>query len=225
MDNQQGNSEWVFGKLAYSIGAIFGDGSIGNYICKRGEGLQEIHVVTISNMDRECVQKVASEVNSLFDTEYFPHTFKNPNDTCMYRFLVNNRSIYTVFKYFVREKLLLPDEVFTASRDVKLSFLAGLFDTDGYVAEHAGYYRVGFGSRHRTFVEDIVRLMSKIGVQVGQIHEQTSGYGTRMYIIKPNIKSFVKAGCYFLIPRKSERLQVYIQNILKPSETIMPSPH
>lgn len=229
MDNQHGNLQWqdfmneYFEPLAYSIGALLGDGSVKTHICKCREGFQTIHAVVICNMDSDCINRVCLEVNTFFNKKYEIIPYKNGNGTLMYRLAINNSIIYELFHYFIGEKVLLPVEIFRVDRVSKLHFLAGLFDTDGYVSVSKGYYRVGYAARFKTLVEDVTRLMQKLGVKVGKVHEQVSGHGTTMYVIKPNIKSFIDAGCYFHIPRKAQRLLDY-QVIVKPSETIIPSP-
>lgn len=229
MDNQQGNlSQAIFlgaETMAYSIGAIFGDGSIGVYP-SGPNGVQ--YTVVIRNMDYECVRRVKDEVNEFFKEAHKIHTYTNPNGTLMYGVSFHSVHIHALFHYFVREKLLIPDEMFRINRDAQLDFVAGLFDTDGYVSIGVRD-RVGFASRHRTFVEDLVRLLSKLGVTVGSIYSQVSQYGTTIYVIKPNIRSFVNAGCYFYIPRKSNKLKGYgcvvrQKSEIEPSETIMSDP-
>jgi len=211
-----------FEPLAYSIGAMMGDGSVKKY----GDAVN----VNLRNMDLDCVQRVSIEVNSFFGTHYKTSSYINPNGTLMYGFNAANWLIYDLFNYFIREKLVIVDEIFRANRKSRLDFLAGLFDADGYVAEgknlNAKYgtsWRVGFASRHRTFVEDVARLLQKLGVKVGKVYEQLSGFSRTIYVIKPNIRSFVDAGCYFQIPRKAKKLRHYVEAV-KPSETIMPHP-
>jgi len=233
MDNQQGNShislEQFFEPVAYTIGALLGDGSVKCYTYITGEKRVMEYKVVIANMDKECVERVCGEINRFCDANYRVAEYENPHKTTMYRLAINNTPIYEFFHYFIGEKLFLADEVFRVGREAQLDFLAGLFDTDGTIAESSGYWRIGYAARTRTLVEDVARLLQKLGVKVGKIYEQVSGYGTTMYIIKPNIRSFVDAGCYFYIQRKVDRLYRYLNtvnrhNYMKPSETIMPDP-
>ena len=233
MDNQQGNLLYLMDKyvkpMAYSIGALTGDGTVKTHIVKRNNSFATIRMVSLSLMDIDCVERVCSEINEFFGKSYRVVKYENPDGTRMYRLAINKKAIYDFFNYFIGEKLFIRDEIFRADREARLDYLAGLFDTDGFVSEtkHPGAkygvsWRVGFASRHRTFVEDVARLLSKIGVKVGKVHEQTSQYDAKIYVIKPNIRSFVEAGCYFQIPRKAKRLSNYVDAV-KPSETIMPS--
>jgi len=223
MDNQQGNllnvMDKYFESMAYSIGALTGDGHTRNHIAIRegGKGFQIVYPVTISNMDRDCVGRVCWEINKLFDKGYDIVPYTNDNGTQMFRLAIGNCVINQFFTYFIREKQYIVDEVYRASKQAKLDYLAGLFDTDGYVAEvkqtqaKYGYsWRVGFASRHRTFIEDVTRLMQKMGVKVGSIYTQVSGHGTVIFVIKPNIRSFIETGCYFNIKRKNDRLNHYL---------------
>lgn len=209
MDNQQGNLSQAIllgaKSMAYSIGAIFGDGTIGAYPLDPS-GMQ--YTVSIRNMDYECVKRVNNEVSDFFKVPHKIYTYTNPNGTVMYGVSFHSIYVHAIFHYFVREKLFIPDEMFKIERESQLDFIAGLFDTDGYVTSK-GQYRIGFATRHRTFVEDLVRFLSKLGVNVGSIHSQVSQYGTTMYVIKPNIMSFIKSGCYFYIPRKFNNLKGY----------------
>ena len=229
MDNQQGNLQEImqdfFKHMAYSIGAMTGDGSINQYAYVDNRNHKEYtgYNVQFRCSDKWCVDYVCHEINHVFYKDYKVTSYENPNGTTMYQVVSGNRSLYMFYKYFIMEKLNIPDEAFRSSRDSQLNYIAGLFDTDGYVTESNGYYRVGFGSRHRTFVEDLSRMMQKLGVKIGKIHEQISQYNTRMFIIKPNIRSFIESGCHFTIPRKVDKLAKY-GIAVKPSETIMLNP-
>ncbi len=234
MDNQQGNSLQVMDKyievVGYSIGALLGDGSVKKYVTWNGERMLTNNNVMIANMDLECVVRVCEEINVLFGGNYTVSSYVNPNKTTMYSLAINNELIYDFFHYFIREKLFLADEIFRASKNARLNFVAGLFDTDGTIVENKNpgsrfglSWRLGYAARIKTLVEDVTRLLQKLGVKVGKIHEQISGHGTTMYVIKPNIRSFIDSGCFFHVMRKSSRIHKYL-DAMKPSETIMSNP-
>jgi DNA-binding transcriptional regulator WhiA len=218
MDNQQGNLpynlEQVMEPVAYTIGALLGDGSVKHHVSINSAGIMsKNYMVVIANMDRECVDRVCGELNRFCNTQYDVKEFINPNGTTMYRLAINNENIFTFFYYFIQDKMFIADEIFRASREARLNFIAGLFDTDGSIAQYSGYYRISYAARLRTLVEDVARLLQKLGVKVGKIHEQVSGYGTTIYVIKPNIRSFIDSGCYFYIQRKADRLYKYLNSV------------
>lgn len=233
MDNQQGNLQHYFEVMAYSIGALTGDGSVKEYVQWSEERAKMIvvHNASISGMDLECLERVCKEIYCLFGKMFEPVPYKNPNGTQMYRVGFGSLLTYTFFNYFIGNKLSISDEVFRASKKAKRDFIAGLFDTDGWIAHSNGYYRLGYAARYRTLVEDVARLLMKSGVKVGKINESVSGYGTIMYRITPNLRSFIDKGFYFYILRKAERIKLYKRStgfqsysVVKPSETIMPNP-
>uniref|UniRef100_A0A6M3JTH2 Putative homing endonuclease n=1 Tax=viral metagenome TaxID=1070528 RepID=A0A6M3JTH2_9ZZZZ len=236
MDNQQGNShilEECFESVAYTIGALMGDGQIKKYSLSNGA---IDYNVNIRCMDLDIICKVCSEINNYFGKDIRPHEYKNPNGTLMFRASFGNEFTYEFFNYFISVKALLPQEVFVSSRKAKTSFIAGLFDTDGWIAEtkrpQAKYgvgWKIGYAARFPTLVEDVSRLLMKSGVKVGGIRKEVSGYGTTMYKIYPNIRSFIDSGFYFFTSRKAERIERYKlfvcpQSYVEPSETIMSSP-
>lgn len=219
MDNPQGNLlQTISGEISrglnemtYSIGAIFGDGSVGSYPLSSG-GIT--YTVTIQCMDYEIVERVRNEVDRFFNESHNIMTITKPSGKPSYQVSFHSVYVNALFNYFVKDKHFIPDEVFNLDRDLRLDFIAGLFDTDGYVSVGARY-RVGFASRHRTFVEDLARMLKKLGVQVGAIYTQVSQYGTIMYVIKPNIKSFIESGCYFYCPRKYNKIKGYAPKIVE----------
>ena len=217
MDNQHGNlflMDKYFEVMAYSIGAMTGDGSVKKYLQKDANGkFYSAYNAGISSQDEECIGRVCYEVDCLFSKDFRPVPYRNPKGTQMYRTGFGSKITFDFFNYFIGEKLNLSDEVFRSSNKAKINFIAGLFDTDGWIAYSKGYYSLGFASRHRTFVEDVARLLMKAGVKVGKINEDISGFGTIMYRIRPNLKSFIDKGFYFHIKRKAERVKSYITSM------------
>ena len=107
-------------------------------------------------------------------------------------------------------KAKLPDWIFTADKDVKLAFIAGLMDSEGYVCvrEGRGQAHMGFKSTDLWF-NDFLRLLQSVGIVHGKIgveQPRKPGYRTpRRVTIK--LRSWVDAGGYFRIARKQERVE------------------
>ena len=226
MDNQQGQLQFLedlFQPLAYSVGAMIGDGCVRAYIHR---GNQMRYQTTILGMGKEPIDRVCREINSILPGNYNVVRYINRHGTTMYRLWMGKKIIYDFFHVLIGNKITLPDEVFQSNRKSKLDFLAGLFDTDGTVAvskqpgtKTGVRWKIMFAARHKSLVEDVARLLQQVNVKVGKITEYTkSGYRST-YTISPNIRSFIDAGCYFGSTRKAERLHDYLKAVL-PSETM-----
>ena len=210
-----------FGSLAYAIGAMTGDGSVKAYPVKGYEDSAISRDVHMTCRDADCVQRTCVEINDFFQTSYKISSFVNPNGTIMFGVRPRKTVIYDFFHYFIGDKLTLHEEIFRADKQDKLNFLAGLFDTDGWVTEYnkpnARYgagWEVGWGAKHVTLVEDVIKLLIGLGVKANKISSKISGFGTTMYNIRPNVCSFVEAGCYFQIPRKAKQLRHYTEAVI-----------
>lgn len=204
-----------FELVAYTVGALMGDGHVKAYMRKFG-GIH--HRVYIGCKDEDIIQIAKDQVNLLFETNYEVGTHTNPHGTLIYTLDVGRKNVYHFFHYFIRDKLTLPEVVFRASRKAQLEFLAGLFDTDGGIGEgrspdhkHGIRWSIYYTAKHRTLVEDVVRLLEELGVKPGKISVSFSkAYQSITYNISPNIRSFVAAGCYFALDRKARRLRRYL---------------
>jgi intein/homing endonuclease len=107
-------------------------------------------------------------------------------------------------------KAKLPDWIFTTDRDVKLAFIAGVMDSEGYVCvrEGRGQAHMGLKSTDDWF-PDFIRLMQSTGLVTGKMgveKPRKPGYRTpRRVMIK--LYSWIEAGAYFRIRRKQERVE------------------
>ncbi len=118
-------------------------------------------------------------------------------------------------------KLVFPDFIWSAARAERLAFVAGLMDSEGFVARHSlrakpteahwqltnrSYY-MGFKSCDE-WVPAFARLLETLGVQHGKIgieEPRQLGYKTpRRFTVK--MQSWIDAGCYFNIARKQDRV-------------------
>ena len=113
-------------------------------------------------------------------------------------------------------KMAIPSEVFQWSREMKLEFISGLMDSEGWVAEDKRVesnrrFCMGFKSCDVWF-DDFISLLDELGIRHGKICEEKprkSWYKTpRKVSIK--IQSFYDSGCAFKIRRKQERVEAFV---------------
>lgn len=110
-------------------------------------------------------------------------------------------------------KKKLPDDVFNWPRDEQTAFIAGLMDSEGFVAANKTNptnrrFYMGFKSCD-LWVRDFVRLLEHVGCRVGKVsveEPRKPGYKppTRFAI---KMQSWIDAGCYFNIARKQRRVE------------------
>ena len=108
-------------------------------------------------------------------------------------------------------KKKLPDDVFLWSGDEQIAFIAGLMDSEGFVAANKNptnrRYYMGFKSCD-LWVPDFIRLLESVGVMVGKVSTEAPrkpGYKVPMrFTIK--MQSWIDAGCYFNVQRKQTRV-------------------
>jgi hypothetical protein len=109
-----------------------------------------------------------------------------------------------------RGKAKLPSWIFSADKETKLAFIAGLMDSEGYVClkEGRGQAHMGFKSTDDWFF-DFLKLIQSVGIVHGKVGVETPrkpGYRVpRRVTIK--MRSWVDAGAYFRIARKQERVE------------------
>lgn len=109
------------------------------------------------------------------------------------------------------KKYIIPKYVFGWARDLKLAFIVGLMDSEGFVAGNSNHtgrrFYMGFKSCD-VWVPDFIRLIQSVGIQHGTIgieKPRFSGYKTPMrFAIK--MQSWVDSGARFNIARKQNRV-------------------
>lgn len=190
-----------FESLAYSVGAMIGDGCVKVYTVKSGRRIGHIHYnIGLDCADADCVYRTCTEINKFFSTNFKVKAYELPSGTLMHRFITGCELIYTLFHYFIRDKSRLPKEVFSASRKTKLDLLAGLLDTDGSTSGTL----IDFSQKSKTLMEDVIRLLTDLGIKSGVIYRHSR---SGVHRIRINAHSFITAGGYFHVPRKAERLK------------------
>lgn len=114
-------------------------------------------------------------------------------------------------------KQKLPDDLFCWSREEKLAFIAGLMDSEGFVAANKSNptnrrYYMGFKCCE-AWVAEFQRLLESIGIRTGKYSEEKPrlpGYKTpKRFHVK--MQSWIDAGAYFNIARKQNRVMEWAE--------------
>ena len=119
------------------------------------------------------------------------------------------------------KKRIIPDYVLGWQRDLKLAFIVGLMDSEGYVGgnrNHTGRrFYVGFKSCD-LWVPDFIRLLQSVGIQHGTVgveKPRREGYKAPMrFTIK--MQSWIDSGARFNIARKQSRVDEWAATVPDP---------
>jgi DNA polymerase I-like protein with 3'-5' exonuclease and polymerase domains/intein/homing endonuclease len=112
-----------------------------------------------------------------------------------------------------RKNLTIQDFVFNSSFEVKLAFIAGLLDTDGYLKSY-GKRRtaeVTFCSKSINLVSDLSCLLHSIGVECSIYTELNKTYNKYYHILRISAKgvqvlAFLGIDKYLTVPRKKQAI-------------------
>uniref|UniRef100_A0A6M3JC95 Putative homing endonuclease n=1 Tax=viral metagenome TaxID=1070528 RepID=A0A6M3JC95_9ZZZZ len=229
MDNQQGNLSFndmtmrILNTIPYAIGAFLGDGNarIHTGDATHGSGYR----VCVECSDYEVPSLFIKEVNSLFGTTYIVKNRKNRYSTLMFQAITSRKVIYDLFVSLTKFRTEIPEEYFSAEREVQAELIAGLMDTDGGVSYHekSDRYQLGFWNTEKVIVSQLTFLMQRFGVKVGSLGVDIKYPKKDLYRITPNIRSFIDSGLYFKVGRKSDRLKSYLTKV-NASETMYATP-
>jgi len=124
---------------AYTLGFLYGDGSF-------PEGRANVTLCT--DEKKACRAWFAKDL---------PHTMTEVDSRGYTRLYFPRHALFAN-----RTKKQVGTDIMEATADSKWSFIAGLFDADG--SYDAKQHRIRLSSKHRTFLEDVQRILEELGV-------------------------------------------------------------
>jgi hypothetical protein len=191
--------------FAYLFGVFLGDGCVSK---------NRYHCFRLNTIDHDfalATQSALSEVTD-YKVTIAKHDVKGgrPN----HALYCGDPDLGKFLLLMTNEKVKLPDFMWDATRDEKLAFIAGLMDSEGFVAANSNptnrRFYMGFKSTD-VWVPDFIRLLASVGIQVGKVSQETPlkpGYKTpTRFTIK--MKSWVDSGAKFNIARKQSRIDAW----------------
>lgn len=141
---------------AYTLGYVYGDGSFGN-------GGNNSDITFCTDESKKCVEVVRgskwlSSVNESDGRGYTRAYFRTDRD-----------------RWGGRSKDVFPTEMYSATAREAVSFLAGLFDSDGNWEPTQN--RIRLCSKHEGFLQGVSRLLEQLGIMAGVSKNGVSTYG------------------------------------------------
>ena len=210
MIDQQGKTyQEMIESLAYVLGVYQGDG----YYKYHYYGNGGWYMTEVSKEAREVLDRYQDLVNDFFDTKYKLLSRKIKSGMTVWTLRTSKKIIYDTLNITTAFRTEVPRDIISGNREAKLEYLAGIFDTDGSVAENNDRFQLKFSSNQLSIIQSVALMLQKLGVKVGKIGSYDKGGYRTVYNIQPNIRSFHEAGCYFYNNKKADRLQKYLDTV------------
>ena len=199
---------------AYLLGVYLGDGCVTTSGYESSLG-RACYVFRLNTIDRDFADATADALLELTGSR--PNIREHPVKKGSNNFAMSHacRELTDKLVADTQDKQIIPAYVFAWTDDEKRAFIAGVMDSEGFVAENKGgqtgrCYYMGYKSCD-AWVPDFVRILQSVGVQIGKIgieEPRKPGYKvpTRFTI---KMQSWVDSGCRFNIARKQRRVDLW----------------
>lgn len=189
--------------LAYLLGVYLSDGSAH----RSGRNW----VVSLLARDKDFVAETAEVVGRVVGKNVSLY-----QDRDYWKFSLYSKDLVLYLWDVTSHKEKIPESIMYGSLQVKLAFIAGLLDGDGFVFHNKqGQYQVGFVGTHNWVRDTLPGLLQSLGVRVHRI--TTRWPKTKFKTNKPihrvgvNVHSFIAAGGHARMQRKNQRLLDYYE--------------
>ncbi len=205
--------------FAYVLGVYLGDGAVTRW---RMAGKTDRLVFRLNTLDEDFAKATRAALADLSDYKVslschpVPKS-NNPN----WALALGDRVLCERLIADTNRKTVIPPYVFDWSREMKLAFIVGLMDSEGFVAGNSNHtgrrFYMGFKSCD-AWVPGFVHILQSVGIAVGKIGIEKPlkpGYKTpRRFAIK--MQSWVDSGARFNIARKQKRVDEWAATVPDP---------
>lgn len=214
--------------LLYATGLLIGDGCLS---AVPNSNCSTLHKrTTISSIDMDIIVEFKRIIENTFGSD----SKVRKTDNC-YEYGTSKNIVFDYFAENTAHKTKFPDNLKYSTKEEKISFLAGLLDTDGfasmtnhperiqdgYIKKPRRQFRMGFTNTR--FIMELTDLLDKLGIKYGKIwvnNHQTEfikfrkvGKQLTRFTIPINAMSFVEKGGYFKCKRKQDKLLQYLEDM------------
>lgn len=218
MINRKSSEDWVISmcnviEFYYILGVYFGDGSISED--KRNKTKR----MRLEVCDRDFLERFVECAWKIFGYKPKIGTVKQATSATQLVLgsRISNTSLCNFILQITEKKTKIPELVKTASKECKIYFLAGLFDSEGSIWKNSkGYYVSANIQTISEWLYDIQQMFVDIGVKAHPVKKKNRKTiaGNTVYSINIRLRDLVKVNFPLAIKRKRERLEEYKYKIL-----------
>jgi hypothetical protein len=205
--------------FAYILGVYLGDGCVSVW---RSVGKTDRPQFRLNTIDEDFAQatKTALEDLSTYKVTIGSYPVSKSSKPNWY-ITLGDRVLCERLEADTQKKQAIPNYVFGWPRDLKLAFIGGLMDSEGFVAANSNHtgrrFYIGFKSCD-VWVSDFIRLLHMVGIETGKVsveQPRKEGYKppTRFAI---KMQSWIDSGARFNISRKQKRVDEWAQTVPDP---------
>ena len=216
--------------FAYVLGVFLGDGCIDNpkRYGRSGDWLR----FRLNSIDADFIEAVKAALREIVPSAVWvggPYVDRRSNrNRQFYTLWCGHQALCNALLDVTQNKTVLPPMVFDWPRDCKLALIAGLMDSEGFVAANQNRstrrFYMGFKCCD-PWVADFIRLLQSVGIRIGKVsveEPRKPGYkAPTRFTIK--MQSWITAGGHFNIARKQVRVEAWSSRRLT-SETTCQTP-
>jgi hypothetical protein len=190
---------------AYLLGVYLGDGCV---TTQQGQ-----LVFRLNTIDQDFAEATKAALSEFTDRPVSIHKHdvkksSKPN----YSLRCGDSDIARHLREVTENKQIIPAFVYSWGKPEKLAFIAGVMDSEGFVAAKTGCtsnrrFYMGYKSCD-AWVPDFIRILESVGIRIGKVSQEKprkEGYKTptRFHI---KMKSWIDSGARFNIARKQGRV-------------------
>lgn len=208
MTNRQSDGK----SFAYLLGVYLGDGCV-TFV----QGYYRFRLNTIDQDFAEATVDAIKDVTGEWCPIHGPYQDKRFSKSApQFQICSLNQEMCKELMSQTESKRVIPDWIHAADKDVRLAFIAGLMDSEGFVAENKNptnrRFYMGFKSCD-TWVPEFVRLLEKTGIRIGKLMSEEPrkpGYKTP-WSFRVKMQSWIDSGAYFRCSRKQSRVEKWAE--------------
>jgi hypothetical protein len=223
---------------AYLVGVYLGDGCVTHQTdSKSGKTYPVFRLNTIDEDFAEATKLAISELTNkpICINKHSVKKSSKPN----YALRCGDKDMCEHLQNVTNHKNEIPEHIKSMDKEGKLAFIAGVMDSEGFVAERKKEttnrrYHMGYKSCD-VWVPDFIKILESVGIRVGKVSQEQP---RNLWFKTPTrftikMQSWVDSGARFNIARKQLRVdewasaEAYTQRKLNPrrlsSTTNMPS--
>lgn len=191
---------------AYLLGVYLGDGWMGKTTNNRWD-------FRLNSIDRDFCESTMDCFNSVLGRRTKIHVHSvSKSDKPNHSLTIGCKDLFW-FIDATDKKEKIPEYVWRLKRDDKISFIAGIMDSEGYVAKDRNN-RIMIGIKAtQNWIKDFYRLVRSLDLKTGGLLSEKIKSGKTAYYFRFNVKSWIDSGCYFNISRKQKRVDSYSQRL------------